>query len=116
MCSSRENTTSCFAVADGRRASHPQHSSLRHRLRERRREVSAASSSSTVFPAVITVTGSQHVKLLSFAVEAAKDEVGILLDGTGKLSATPPSDTGIAEVRASTVAIDPESSTSPSKI
>ena len=46
----------------------------------------SASSSSTTFAAVITVTGSQHVKLLSFAVEAATDEVGILLDGTGKLS------------------------------
>jgi hypothetical protein len=67
----------------------------------------SSSSSSTTFPAVITVTGSQHVKLLSFAVEAAKDEVGILLDGAGKLSATPPSDTGIAEVRASAVAIGP---------
>ena len=42
----------------------------------------ASSSSSSTFAAVITVTTSQHVKLLSFAVEAAKDEVGILLDGT----------------------------------
>jgi hypothetical protein len=39
------------------------------------------------FPAVITVASSQHIQLLSFAVEAAADEVGILLDGTGKLSA-----------------------------
>ena len=44
-----------------------------------------ASSSSSVFHAVITVTASQHVKLLSFAVEAAKDNVGILLDGIGDL-------------------------------
>jgi hypothetical protein len=41
------------------------------------------------FAAVITVSSSQHVQLLSFAVEAAKDEVGILLDGSGKLSASP---------------------------
>jgi hypothetical protein len=45
----------------------------------------ASSSSSSTFAAVITVTASQHVKLLSFAVEAAQDQVGILLDGTGKL-------------------------------
>jgi hypothetical protein len=67
---------------------------------------SAASSSSTVFAAVITVTGSQHVKLLSFAVEAAKDEVGILLDGTGKISATPPSNPTKLNVRAAAVDID----------
>jgi hypothetical protein len=47
-----------------------------------------AAPASTGFPAVITVTSSEHVQLLSFAVEAAKDEVGILLDGTGKLSAS----------------------------
>ena len=67
----------------------------------------SSSPSSTTFPAVITVTGSQHVKLLSFAVEATKDEVGILLDGTGKLSASAPSDTGTTEVRASAIAIAP---------
>jgi hypothetical protein len=39
------------------------------------------------FAAVITVTQSQHVKLLSFAVEAAEDEVGILIDGAGTLNA-----------------------------
>ncbi len=50
----------------------------------------ASSSSSSTFAAVITVTTSQHVKLLSFAVEAAKDEVGILLDGTGKLGVPQP--------------------------
>ena len=60
---------------------------------------SGASSPSAAFAAVITVTGSQHVKLLSFAVEAAKDEVGILLDGTAKLSATPPSSSGTTEIR-----------------
>ena len=52
------------------------------------------------------MTGSQHVKLLSFAVEAAKDEVGILLDGTGKLSATPPSNPTKLNVRAAAVDID----------
>jgi len=67
----------------------------------------SGSSSSTTFAAVITVTGSQHVKLLSFAVEAAKDEVGILLDGTGKLGAAAPSDTGTTELRASAIAIAP---------
>lgn len=39
------------------------------------------------YAAVITVSSSQHVQLLSFAVEAAKDEIGILLDSTGKISA-----------------------------
>jgi len=58
----------------------------------------AGASSSATFAAVITVTASQHVKLLSFAVEAAQDEVGILLDGTGKLSAPPQSDTGTIEI------------------
>jgi hypothetical protein len=66
----------------------------------------SSSSSSTAFAAVITVTGSQHVKLLSFAVEAATDEVGILLDGTGKLSAKPPSNPSMVNVRAAAVAID----------
>jgi hypothetical protein len=46
-------------------------------------------SGTTTFPAVITVSASQHVQLLSFAVEAATDEVGILLDGIGTLSVTP---------------------------
>ena len=52
------------------------------------------------------MTGSQHVKLLSFAVEAATDEVGVLLDGTGKLSATPPSNPTKLNVRAAAVDID----------
>lgn len=42
------------------------------------------------FAAVITISQSQHVQLLSFAVEAAEDEVGVLIDGTGKLSVPPP--------------------------
>jgi Family of unknown function (DUF6519)/Right handed beta helix region len=41
----------------------------------------------STFNAVITVTQSAHVKLLSFAVEAAPGEVGILIDGAGTLSA-----------------------------
>jgi hypothetical protein len=51
----------------------------------------APAAASSGFAAAITVSSSQHVQLLSFAVEAAKDEVGILLDGTGKLSAAQPS-------------------------
>jgi hypothetical protein len=35
------------------------------------------------FAAVITISASEHVKLLSFAVEAARNEVGVLVDGTG---------------------------------
>lgn len=53
----------------------------------------ATSPASGKFPAVITVTAAQHVQLLSFAVEAAKDEVGVLLDGSGALSAPPQSNT-----------------------
>ena len=37
----------------------------------------------TTFNAVITITESEHVQLLSFAVEAAREEIGILVDGTG---------------------------------
>lgn len=47
----------------------------------------AAAAPANTFNAVITVASSEHIQLLSFAVEAAKDEVGILLDGTGNLSA-----------------------------
>jgi hypothetical protein len=46
----------------------------------------AAKTGSPPFAAVITISQSQHVKLLDFAVEAAADEVGVLIDGTGKLS------------------------------
>lgn len=35
------------------------------------------------FAAVFTIVNSEHVELRSFCVEAADDEVGILLDGTG---------------------------------
>jgi hypothetical protein len=48
-----------------------------------------AGSDSPPFAAVITVARSQHVQLLSFAVEAAQDQVGVLIDGTGKLSVPP---------------------------
>jgi len=57
-----------------------------------------AAAASSGFAAVITVSSSQHIQLRSFAVEAAEDEVGILFDGTGKLSAgqQPPARTGQA--------------------
>ncbi len=41
------------------------------------------------FDAVITISGSQHIQLQHFAVEADQNEVGILMDGTGKLVANP---------------------------
>ena len=50
----------------------------------------AAKDDSPPFAAVITISNSQHVQLLSFAVEAAENEVGVLIDGTGKLSVPPP--------------------------
>ena len=50
------------------------------------------------FAAVITISQSQHVKLLSFAVEAAEDEVGVLIDGTGELRAAPQNNTGAPNV------------------
>jgi hypothetical protein len=49
----------------------------------------AAKTGGPPFAAVITISQSQHVQLLSFAVEAAKDEVGVLIDETGKLSVPP---------------------------
>jgi hypothetical protein len=48
-------------------------------------DVPAPASSST-FTAVITITESKHVQLLSFAVEAAPAEVGVLIDGAGTLT------------------------------
>jgi hypothetical protein len=57
-----------------------------------------ANTDSPPFGAVITISQSQHVKLLSFAVEAAEDEVGVLIDGTGKLSAASQSNTGATNV------------------
>jgi hypothetical protein len=46
----------------------------------------AAPASSSTFTAVITITESEHVQLLSFAVEAAPAEVGVLIDGIGTLT------------------------------
>ncbi|HWY03780.1 MAG TPA: DUF6519 domain-containing protein [Candidatus Acidoferrum sp.] len=68
----------------------------------------ANTASATPIPpyaAVITVSSSQHVQLLSFAVEAAKDEVGILLDGIGKLSAGQQPRTRDTHVTAAAIAI-----------
>jgi len=59
------------------------------------------------YAAVITVSSSQHVQLISFAVEAAKDEVGILLDGIGKLSAVPQSGTSDRNAIAAAIVIQP---------
>jgi hypothetical protein len=42
------------------------------------------------YAAVITVSASQHIQMLDFAVEAGDQEVGILLDGSGTLGVTPP--------------------------
>ena len=41
------------------------------------------------FNAVISIANSAHIQLLDFAVEADKGEVGILIDGTGKLVVQP---------------------------
>jgi Family of unknown function (DUF6519) len=57
-----------------------------------------ANTDAPPFAAVITISQSQHVKLLSFAVEAAEDEVGVLIDGTGKLSAASKSDASATNV------------------
>jgi uncharacterized protein DUF6519 len=46
----------------------------------------ATGPAGSTFNAVITITESEHVQLLSFAVEAAREEVGILVDGTATLS------------------------------
>lgn len=46
-----------------------------------------AAPAGLTFNAVITITGSEHVRLESFAVEAAKDNVGVLVDGIGTLTA-----------------------------
>ena len=50
-------------------------------------------NSDGTFNAVISITASQHIQLHDFAVEADTNEVGILVDGTGKLVATS-ADTG----------------------
>jgi len=46
----------------------------------------ASPPAGSTFSAVIAISQSEHVELLSFAVEAATDEIGILVDGTGALS------------------------------
>lgn len=48
-------------------------------------------NSDGTFSAVISISGSQHIELHDFAVEADTNEVGILVDGTGRLVAPPPS-------------------------
>jgi hypothetical protein len=58
----------------------------------------AAKTDGPPFAAVITISRSQHVKLLAFAVEAAENEVGVLIDGTGKLTLPPPHGGGEANV------------------
>lgn len=50
-------------------------------------------NSDGTFNAVISISGCQHLKLHNFAVEADTNEVGILLDGTGKLVAPASPDT-----------------------
>jgi Family of unknown function (DUF6519) len=47
-------------------------------------------NSDGTFNAVISISGSQQIKLYDFAVEADTNEVGILVDGTGKLVAPSP--------------------------
>jgi hypothetical protein len=49
----------------------------------------AGTSSSGTIAAVVTVSGSRHIQLQSFVVEADSGEVGVLLDGTGEISASP---------------------------
>src|ERR1700755_2283191 len=57
------------------------------------RDAAAAAAATNAFAAVITIEGCEHIELRSFAVEAATGEVGILLDGTGKLGVAPPRNT-----------------------
>jgi hypothetical protein len=47
----------------------------------------AGGSTGSTLDAVITIARSEHIQLRSFAVEAARQEVGVLVDGTGILSA-----------------------------
>lgn len=50
----------------------------------------AASGAVNPIDAVITIIASQHIELRAFAVEAADDEAGILIDGTGTSLAPDP--------------------------
>ena len=52
----------------------------------------AATAANNTFRAVISIADSQHIQLRDFAVEADTGDVGILIDGTGDLIATPPPD------------------------
>lgn len=47
------------------------------------KEETGENDAANPFRAVITIVGSAHIELRSFAVEAAASEAGILLDGTG---------------------------------
>src|SRR5262249_2820869 len=58
----------------------------------------AAKTDAPPFAAAITITQSQHIKLLSFAVEAGGNEVGVLVDGTGTLSIASQSTTEATKV------------------
>jgi uncharacterized protein DUF6519 len=64
----------------------------------------AAAAATNAFPAVITIVECEHIELRSFAVEAATGEVGILLDGTGKLSEGPPANSPGTKTRSSRLA------------
>jgi Family of unknown function (DUF6519) len=51
------------------------------------------------FNAIISVTASQHIQIRNFAVEAADNEVGILIDGTRTLIADPAGTTQLRDVQ-----------------
>jgi hypothetical protein len=48
------------------------------------------------FQAIVSITASRHIGLHDFVVEAADNEVGILIDGTGNLVANPSPNTPIS--------------------
>jgi hypothetical protein len=64
------------------------------------RPAGAAAAAASQFAAVITVVNSRHIKLENFAVEAAESEVGVLIDGSGKLAAAPGAGVRIDATRA----------------
>jgi hypothetical protein len=49
----------------------------------------ASAAAASAFTAVITIAASQHIRLESFVVEADAGDVGVLIDGTGRLAAPP---------------------------
>lgn len=53
-------------------------------------------NSDGTFNAVISISASKHIQLHNFAVEADTNEVGILVDGTGQLVATPPNNDNVS--------------------